>query len=205
MDSEKKNKESHNDSQRSLTELSIIDQDDEENDYEYNQHGLSGAILVKENHHLTLSKKAVLGTFEASMKKATKKYFHTFCEGILGGFFISLAYIAAIFSTIGIESAGMKLVVMGLVFTIAILLITFVGGCLYTSNCLGFLNVYVKNVKKKPFVTNLFVAYGGNFVGTFVAILILVLMGLVIPMYNDSTIDHGAFSQAMNSVYMKKI
>lgn len=199
------------DSLKSVKEVTLIDNEeaDEETEdsdsFNYNQEGLSGIVLRKENHHLTLSKKAVLGTFEASMKKATKKYFHTFCEGMLGGIFIGIAYIAAIYATVGIDSAGLKLLIMGGVFTIAILLITYVGGCLYTSNCLGFLNLYLKNVKAKPFFGNLFIAYGGNFVGTFIAILIFVVMGLIIPMYNKDSIDHNVFNQAASSVYMKKI
>lgn len=159
----------------------------------------------KEKKHVSYSELAVLGTFEASMKKANKKWQVSFCEGLLGGFFISLAYIAAIFVSQAVGQTGIKIMLMGAVFPIAILLITFVGGSLYTSNCIGFLNVTLKNVKAKPFTRNLFVVYAGNFIGTLVAAFILLMMGFLVPFYGTETIDHGAFGEASTQFYLKKI
>ena len=161
--------------------------------------------LTPEKKLVSYSELAVLGTFEASMKKANKKTIISFCEGLLGGFFISLAYIAAIFVSQAVQQTGLKIMLMGAVFPIAILLITFVGGSLYTSNCVGFLNVRLKNVKAKPFIKNLFVVYAGNFIGTLVASFILLMMGFLVPFYGSETIDHGAFGEASTQFYMKKI
>lgn len=159
----------------------------------------------KSNNHISFSERAALGTFEASMRKANKKTFITFCEGILGGFFISLAYITAILVVKDVNQAGIKLLLMALVFPIAIMLITFIGGCLFTSNCIGFLNLVLKNIKSKNFIKSLIVAYCGNCVGTFIAALITLLIGLVIPLYGDQTIDHNYFASEASSIFIKKI
>lgn len=159
----------------------------------------------KEFHHISFSERAALGTFKASMIKANKKAFITFCEGILGGFFISLAYITAILVVKDISQAGIKLMLMALVFPIAIILITFIGGCLFTSNCIGFLNLLLKNIKSKNFIKSLVVAYCGNCVGTLIAAIITLLIGLVLPLYGDQTIDHNYFASEASALFIKKI
>lgn len=160
---------------------------------------------VNENNHVSFSERAALGTFESSMRKANKKAIVTFCEGILGGFFISLAYITAILIVKDLEQSGIKLMLMALVFPIAIILITFIGGCLFTSNCIGFLNMALKNVRAKNFFKNLFIAYCGNCTGTFIAALITLIIGLVIPIYGNQTIDHNYFANESSNMFIKKI
>lgn len=103
--------------------------------------------------------------YKISVKKAQNPLLKTFLLGIAAGAFIGLAYIASIWATRNMQEQGMYNVIFGLVFLVAITMIIFMGGEMFTSNSLMFIPVIKKQVKWKRMFANLFVVLIGNLVG----------------------------------------
>ncbi|WP_375317103.1 formate/nitrite transporter family protein [Spiroplasma endosymbiont of Virgichneumon dumeticola] len=88
--------------------------------------------------------------------------------GLAAGLFIGIGYIGAIYATRGWTSSipvGIKNLVFGMVFTIAITMIIFMGGELFTANSMMFLGAVKKQVKVNRLLLNLLIVLIGNFVG----------------------------------------
>ncbi|TLF25777.1 MAG: formate/nitrite transporter family protein, partial [Spiroplasma sp. WSS] len=61
--------------------------------------------------------------------------------------FVGIAYIAAIFGSRGLSDNGIKNLTFGFIFTLAITMIVFMGGELFTSNSMIFMPLIKKQVK----------------------------------------------------------
>lgn len=108
--------------------------------------------------------------YKYTLKKANSKLLKTFLLGLAAGIFIGIAYIVAIYATRGWNSTwpiGIKSLIFGMVFTLAIFLILFIGGEMFTSNSMIFLSVVKRQTKIPRFIANLFIVLIGNFIGCF--------------------------------------
>lgn len=103
--------------------------------------------------------------YKASVHKAHNPLIKTFLLGIVAGAFIGIAYIASIWATRNMQGQAMYNVIFGLVFLVAITMIIFMGGEMFTSNSLMFIPVIKKHVKWRRMFANLFVVLMGNFIG----------------------------------------
>lgn len=158
---------------------------------------------------VSLAEKGALGGFVSSYYKATKKYKQTFIEGILGGFFISLAFVVALIASKPLDE-NIRVVMVSAIFPLGILLVTFVGGSLYTTNCVGFINACVKNVKHKQYFTNLTICYLANIVGAFIVFAIVISTGILVPYMKNSSgnfvyADNGNFSLVITNISFTKL
>lgn len=124
---------------------------------------------TKESKDTSEETRSPLDTFievyKTSIKKAKAPLLKTFLLGVAAGSFIGIAYIASIWATRNMQGAGMYNVIFGLVFLVAITMIIFMGGEMFTSNSLMFIPVIKKQVKWRRMFANLFVVLMGNFVG----------------------------------------
>ncbi|WP_338965520.1 MULTISPECIES: formate/nitrite transporter family protein [unclassified Spiroplasma] len=77
--------------------------------------------------HLSYSEQAIIGAFESSDRKIKAGIINTLLNGFLGGLFISVGYIAALYAIQGITTTGIKQVIFGIVFPVGLLLVTFLG------------------------------------------------------------------------------
>lgn len=89
------------------------------------------------------------------------------------GLFISIGYIAALYAIQGITTTGIKKVVFGIVFPVDLLLVTFLGGGIYTSHCVGFINAGTVYDNPWLFVRNLLLIFLANFIGCLFAAIII--------------------------------
>ncbi|MDQ7982804.1 MAG: formate/nitrite transporter family protein [Spiroplasma sp.] len=103
--------------------------------------------------------------YKLSAKKAKTPLLKTFLLGITAGAFIGIAWIASIWATRNMQDQGMYNIVFGGVFLIAITMIIFMGGEMFTSNSMMFIPALKKQVKWRRLFANLFVVLMGNFVG----------------------------------------
>ncbi|WP_374696775.1 formate/nitrite transporter family protein [Spiroplasma endosymbiont of Polydrusus formosus] len=106
--------------------------------------------------------------YKYALKKVNSPFYKTFLMGLAAGLFIGFGYIAAITATKGDWNnitIGLKSLVFGLVFTVAITMIVFLGGEMFTSNSLALIVVIKKQLNVGRFVSNLFIVLSGNFVG----------------------------------------
>ncbi|WP_342255857.1 formate/nitrite transporter family protein [Spiroplasma endosymbiont of Poecilobothrus nobilitatus] len=109
--------------------------------------------------------------YKYALKKGNSPFYKTFLMGLAAGLFIGFGYIAAITAIKGNWDnipIGLKSLVLGLVFTVAITMIVFLGGEMFTSNSLALIVVFKKQLNVGRFVSNLFIVLSGNFLGCLV-------------------------------------
>jgi len=101
------------------------------------------------------------------VKKAAYGFWTTFFLAILGGFFIGLgAMIATVVGTGGNTLPyGINKLLMGLVFSLGLILIIIGGAELFTGNALMIMAVLNKKIKLGKMLRNWVIVYLGNFVG----------------------------------------
>lgn len=123
------------------------------------------------------NKETFIAVYQYALKKADSPISKTFLMGLASGLFIGIAYIAAIYASRSLADTGVKNLVFGGVFTVAITMIVFMGGEMFTSNSMMFLPVIKKQIKFWKMLVNLIVVLLGNFIGCFILSLFTWLSG----------------------------
>ncbi|WP_425380982.1 formate/nitrite transporter family protein [Spiroplasma endosymbiont of Polydrusus pterygomalis] len=128
-----------------------------------------GSNIENINYGETLTNiETYIAVYKYALKKAQSPLLKTFLMGIASGLFIGIAYIGAIFGSRGLMDNGIKNLTFGFIFTLAITMIVFMGGELFTSNSMIFMPLIKKQVKLTTMLMNLLVVLIGNFVGCFI-------------------------------------
>ena len=120
------------------------------------------------NEETLTSIETYIAVYKYALKKAESPLLKTFLMGIAAGLFVGIAYIAAIFGSRGLSDNGIKNLTFGFIFTLAITMIVFMGGELFTSNSMIFMPLIKKQVKLTRMLINLLVVLIGNFIGCFI-------------------------------------
>lgn len=88
-----------------------------------------GANVEKVNKEETLTSiETYIAVYKYALKKAQSPLLKTFLMGIAAGLFVGIAYIGAIYGSRGLVDNGIKSLVFGFIFTLAITMIVFMGG-----------------------------------------------------------------------------
>lgn len=103
----------------------------------------------------------------SSEHKVNQSYFKVALLGIMAGAFISLGAEASSAASYSIESTGLAKTLAGVIFPIGLMMITLVGGQLFTSSCMNITAVFDKKIKLSNMLVNLFLVYITNFIGAF--------------------------------------
>lgn len=128
-----------------------------------------GSNIKNVNREETLTNiETYIAVYQYVLKKAQSPLLITFLMGIASGLFIGIAYIGAIFGSRGLIDNGIKSLTFGFIFTLAITMIVFMGGELFTSNSMLFMPLIKKKIKLTRMLMNLLVVLIGNFVGCFI-------------------------------------
>ena len=85
--------------------------------------------------------------------------------GMMAGGFIALGCMASATAAHDIANVGFARIIGGMVFPIGLMMVVFVGGELFTGNCLIFMAVLDGKVRWKQFLQNLVVVYFSNLLG----------------------------------------
>lgn len=94
--------------------------------------------------------------------------------GIMAGMFIALGGATSNTAVHNIANVGLARTLAGAIFPVGLMMIVFVGGELFTGNCLIVMDVFAKRVTIGKMLYNLVVVYVSNLVGAlFVDVLIL--------------------------------
>lgn len=121
------------------------------------------------NYEETLTNiETYIAVYKYALKKGQSPLLKTFLMGIASGIFIGIAYIGAIFGSRGLYDNGIKNLIFGFIFTLAITMIVFMGGELFTSNSMLFMPLIKKQIKLTRMLMNLLVVLIGNFLGCFI-------------------------------------
>lgn len=123
--------------------------------------------------NLYTSKQVLQRCIRASITKTKSPIWKTIMMGIMAGAFISFGAAASSVPLHGIENVGIARTVGGVVFPIGLMLIVFIGGELFTGNCLMITGILDKRYSIFAMLKNLAVVFLSNFIGAvFVALLI---------------------------------
>lgn len=120
--------------------------------------------------------------YNYALKKGNSPFFKTFLMGLAAGLFIGLGYIASIMAIRGNWNnipIGLKNLVFSIIFTVAITMIIFIGGEMFTSNSLALIVVFKKQLNIIKFITNLFIVLSGNFIGCLIMACLTTLSGFL--------------------------
>lgn len=115
----------------------------------------------------------VEGNIDGAVRKANLPLNKMILLGILAGAFIALGGATSSTAAHAVTNVGLARTVAGAVFPIGLMMIVFVGGELFTGNCLIFMAVIDGKVSWGKFARNLVVVYFSNLIG---ALLIEVLI-----------------------------
>lgn len=135
------------------------------------------------NNEETLSnEETFIAVYKYALKKSHSPLSRTFLMGLASGLFIGIAYIGSIYATRGWNQSlpiGIKSFIFAIVFTLAITMIIFMGGELFTSNAMMFLPTMKKQIKLTKLLLNLLVVLIGNFIGCFILASLTALSGFL--------------------------
>lgn len=115
----------------------------------------------------------VEGNIDGAVRKANLPLNKMILLGILAGAFIALGGATSSTAAHAVTNVGLARTVAGAVFPIGLMMIVFVGGELFTGNCLIFMAVMDGKVSWGKFARNLAVVYFSNLIGAlFIDVLI---------------------------------
>lgn len=97
--------------------------------------------------------------------------------GILAGMFIALGGATSNVAVHTITDVGLARVLAGVVFPVGLMMIVFVGGELFTGNCLIAMDVYAGKVRCSAFVKNLCIIFFSNLIGSLCIDLLIFFSG----------------------------
>lgn len=130
--------------------------------------------------------------------KATLPLGRMILLGILAGAFIALGAATSNTAVHAIGNVGLARTLAGCIFPVGLMMIVFVGGELFTGNCLIFMAVLDKRVRITQFLRNLLVVYFSNMIGA-------VLIGGLIALSGNLNYSGGLLGAYTIKVMMGKV
>lgn len=118
--------------------------------------------------------------------------------GIMAGAFIALGGAASNTAMHGIADAGLARTIAGMIFPVGLMMIVFVGGELFTGNCLIVLGVFDRRVSAGACVRNLAIVYFSNLLGALLIDFLLFFSGNLD--YSDGLLGAFAIKVALGKV-----
>lgn len=97
--------------------------------------------------------------------------------GVLAGAFIAFGGAASNTVMYAIDNAGLARLLGGIIFPVGLMMVVFMGGELFTGNCLIAMNVMAKKVSVGRLLRNLAIVYVGNLLGALLIDVLLVYSG----------------------------
>ncbi|AKX34511.1 formate/nitrite transporter [Spiroplasma litorale] len=117
-----------------------------------------------------------LGGFKASIKKIQYTMIKQILLGLMSGVIIGFGYVACITAMHGLPE-NLEALVLGAIFPGCIILITFLGGALFTSHSLATIPMFKGCVSGREYIKAIFSVLIGNFLGTLIFALAYVAAG----------------------------
>lgn len=126
--------------------------------------------------HFKLKKELFAQYEEYARAKLDYVWFKKLIFAIMGGLFIGIGYVGTLMiaTTLGVSNDVHKIlsIVGSLLFPVGLLLCIYLGGNLFTSNCMGLISIVYKEKKWKNYISDLAITFVGNWIGCFLIALI---------------------------------
>lgn len=123
--------------------------------------------------------------------------------GIMAGMFIALGGAASNTAVHNIENAGLARTLAGAIFPVGLMMIVFVGGELFTGNCLIVMDVFAKRVTLGKMLRNLVVVYFSNFIGALLVDVLILYSGNLD--YTDGLLGAYTIKVALGKIALEPI
>lgn len=88
--------------------------------------------------------------------------------GMLAGMFIAIGGATSNTAIHSIKNVGIARTLAGAIFPVGLMMVVFVGGELFTGNCLMIMNVLDRDIKVRQLIRNLVIVYFSNFLGALI-------------------------------------
>lgn len=129
------------------------------------------------NNHFLCPSEIIELNMNANETKTTLPLGKMFLLGIMAGMFIAFGAATSSTAAHSIENIGVSRALAGVIFPIGLMLIVFLGGELFTGNCLIILNVFSGRTSLFQMLRNLLVVYMSNFIGALLIDILIVFSG----------------------------
>ena len=110
----------------------------------------------------------ILGNIKTGVVKAERSILQMILLGIMAGAFIALGGATSNVAVHGIADVGLSRALAGAIFPVGLMLIVFVGGELFTGNCLISMAVLDKKTSIGKMIRNLVIVYFSNLAGALI-------------------------------------
>lgn len=120
------------------------------------------------NDHFNKPLEVIKGNIDGGVAKANLPLGKMLLLGIMAGAFIALGGATSSTAVHGISDVGLARTLAGAIFPVGLMMIVFVGGELFTGNCLITMAVLEKKVSAGQLLRNLVVVYFSNLLGALV-------------------------------------
>ena len=127
--------------------------------------------------HFNTPSEIIEGNINGAVTKANLPLGKMILLGIMAGAFIALGGATSSTAVHSISDVGLARTLAGAIFPVGLMMIVFVGGELFTGNCLITMAVLDKKVKLSQMLRNLVVVYFSNLVGALIVDLLIVYTG----------------------------
>ncbi len=132
--------------------------------------------------HFKIKKEQFIQYEEYAKAKLDYVWFKKLMFSMMGGIFIGIGYIGTLMVTtitgLSNDVANMLKIVGALLFPVGLLLCIYLGGNLFTSNCMGIVSIVYKEKKWRDYGFDLLLTFIGNAIGCFLIALIAWAAGL---------------------------
>ena len=129
------------------------------------------------NNHFLCPSEIIELNMNANETKTTLPLGKMFLLGIMTGMFIAFGAATSSTAAHSIENIGVSRALAGVIFPVGLMLIVFLGGELFTGNCLIILNVFSGRTSLFQMLRNLLVVYMSNFIGALLIDILIVFSG----------------------------
>ncbi len=128
-------------------------------------------------NHFNSPAEVIRGNISGGVTKAERSLGQMILLGIMAGAFIALGGSTSNVAVHGIADVGVARALAGAIFPVGLMLIVFVGGELFTGNCLISMAVLDKKTTLGKMAMNLIVVYFSNLIGALIIDALVMLCG----------------------------
>lgn len=122
---------------------------------------------------MNTSKEVIEINMNGAVNKANLKLSKMIALGILAGMFIALGGATSNTAVHSLKDVGLARTLAGAIFPVGLMMIVFVGGELFTGNCMMIMATIDKRIKVSQLVRNLVVVWLSNLVGSLIIVFII--------------------------------
>ncbi|AGR40896.1 formate/nitrite transporter family protein [Spiroplasma taiwanense] len=157
--------------------------------------------LIEAEHSFMVN--GTLGGFKSAVQKLEYTFFKQILLGIMSGVIIGFGYIACITAMVSLPESWntFGIVLLGFIFPGCIILITFLGGGLFTSHVFSTIPVLKKCASSNAYFKGIFGVLLGNILGTLVFVLIFAGAG-GLQNIDKGSLANKVYDMAMHKLYL---